>query len=246
MDGWMDGWKVLLLFILTITFYQKQYKCGHRFFHYAETKGIRKDFQYFRSTWRPCFSLIPYSEKIKRASTLWKKKLSEKRCSAQASVNTFGTPPVNNVVCAIMHRSLPLKLSLKVKINALKCLVWISSFATNRGLWNVFTAATNLFFGATLQGEFFTVSMYDLCLLFILPKLHRSNTDRGTALFLYQTAEEYTKVSSLLSTCRLRSRLARLCDLWEVEHLHLGFPLLSDQVIHQTLYNEWTCSLCWS
>lgn len=28
------------------------------------------------------------------------------------------------------------------------------SFATNRGLWNVFMAATNLFFGATLQGDF--------------------------------------------------------------------------------------------
>lgn len=70
----MDGWKVLLLLMLTITikivnrvlitFYQKYDKCRH-YFHYTETKGIRKDFQYFRSTWRPCFSLISYSEKIK-------------------------------------------------------------------------------------------------------------------------------------------------------------------------------------
>lgn len=87
-----------------------------------------------------------------------KKKLSEKCKSAQASVNTFGAPPVNNVVCAIMHRSLLLKLGLKVKINALKCLEMPCvnfSFVTNRGLWNVFTAATNLFFGATLRGDFF-------------------------------------------------------------------------------------------
>lgn len=68
-------------------------------------------------------------------------------------------------------------------------------------------------------------------------------TKTEAAHYFSAQLEEYTKVSSVPSIWRLRSRLARLCDLWEVEHLHPGFPLLSDQVIHQALYNEWTCSL---
>lgn len=67
-------------------------------------------------------------------------------------------------------------------------------------------------------------------------------TQTETAHCFSAQLEKYTKVS-VPSMWRLRSRLAHLCDLWEVEHLHPGFPLLSDQVIHQAPYNEWTCSL---